>query len=244
MAKQRIASPQPTSRADALRKIQILDGTALKLIALVSMVLDHVGDLFFPEQIWMRAVGRLAMPIFCFCVAEAYIHTRDRRAYLERLALFALISELPFDFAFSGGIDLTQQNIMFTFALAVVALMAYDYLYERQKGGWRGVVVGSIAVAAIGLLSILLGANYNFTAVGLVFVFYVLREQDAFIRNAAAVAFEALVRNVGIYRWGVLSFFPLMMYNGKRGRGLKLFFYPFYPGHMLVLALLKMLLTR
>lgn len=244
MARQRIAASQPVGRADALRKIQVLDGTALKLIALVTMVIDHVGDIFFPEQMWMRAIGRLAMPIFCFCVAEAYIHTRDRRAYLERLGLFALISELPFDFAHAGGIDLAQQNIMLTFALAVMALMAYDYLYEKQGGGIRGTVVGGLAVAGIGLLSIALRADYNFSAVGLVFVFYVLRDRDPFIRNVGAVAFEALVRNVGIYRWGVLSFFPLMMYNGKRGRGLKMFFYLFYPGHLLLLGLLRMLLLR
>ena len=244
MVRQKKASLQQASRADALRKIQVLDGTALKLIALVTMVIDHVGDLFFPTQMWMRAIGRLSMPIFCFCVAEAYIHTRNRKAYLERLGVFALISELPFDLAHTGGIDITHQNIMLTFALAVIALMAYDYLYENQGGGIRGIIVGCLAVAAIGVLSVPLGADYNFSAVGLVFVFYALRELDPFIRNVAAVAFEALVRNVGIYRWGVLSFFPLMMYNGKRGRGLKMLFYLFYPGHLLLLALLKMFVFK
>ena len=57
----------------------ILDGTALKLIAVVSMALDHLGDNFFPGQTWMRVIGRMAMPIFAFCVAEGFIHTRDRR---------------------------------------------------------------------------------------------------------------------------------------------------------------------
>ena len=52
---------------------KLLDGTALKLIAMVSMVFDHVGDNFFPEQTWMRVIGRIAMPIFAFCVAEGFI---------------------------------------------------------------------------------------------------------------------------------------------------------------------------
>ena len=48
------------------KRFQVLDGTTLKLIAMAAMVLDHVGDNFFPGQVWMRALGRLAMPIFAF----------------------------------------------------------------------------------------------------------------------------------------------------------------------------------
>ncbi len=56
------------------RSIRLLDGTMLKIIAMVSMVFDHVGDMFFPELEWLRMIGRLAMPIFSFCIAEGYIH--------------------------------------------------------------------------------------------------------------------------------------------------------------------------
>ncbi len=49
---------------NTLRKIQVLDGTALKIIAVISMVFDHVGDNFFPDQVWMRVIGRIALPIF------------------------------------------------------------------------------------------------------------------------------------------------------------------------------------
>ena len=106
--------------SNSLRKandIRFLDGTMLKIIAMVSMVFDHTGDVFFPEMQWMRIVGRLAMPIFSFCIAEGYVHTRNRKKYLLRMGIFALVSEVPFDLAFEGKISLDHQNIMLTFFL-------------------------------------------------------------------------------------------------------------------------------
>ncbi|MBP5169373.1 MAG: TraX protein, partial [Oscillospiraceae bacterium] len=67
---------------------QVLDGTILKIIAMISMVFDHVGDMFFPGVMWLRMIGRLALPIFSFCIAEGFAHTRDRKKYLFRIGLF------------------------------------------------------------------------------------------------------------------------------------------------------------
>ena len=67
------------------RSYRCIDGTVLKLIAMVSMVFDHVGDNFFPGAAWMRVIGRIAMPIFSFCVAEGFSHTRDPKRYLARM---------------------------------------------------------------------------------------------------------------------------------------------------------------
>ena len=86
------------------KKYQILDGTMLKIIAMVSMVFDHVGDLFLPGVMWLRMIGRLAMPLFSFCIAEGYAHTRDKSRYLLRMGIFALISEVPFDLACEGKV--------------------------------------------------------------------------------------------------------------------------------------------
>lgn len=61
-----------------IKKYQILDGTTLKIIAMISMVFDHAGDMFFPEAMWPRMIGRLAMPIFSFCIAEGFTHTKDK----------------------------------------------------------------------------------------------------------------------------------------------------------------------
>ena len=224
-----------------LEGLRVLDGTTLKLIALVSMVIDHLGDSFFPSLAWMRVVGRIAMPVFAFCVAEGYIHTRDRQSYLLRMGVFALISEIPFDLAQYGRLELSHQNIMFTFFLALCALMLFDYIAERFDGV-RGLVLGVSAVAVIAVGSVFLGADYNFSAIGLVFIFYLLRDQEPFIRYVSGAAFLALTRNVGIYRWSILGIVPLAFYNGKRGRGLKLLFYVFYPAHLLAIYLVKLLI--
>ena len=229
---------------DNRKKYQILDGTTLKLIAMISMVFDHAGDMFFPDVMWPRMIGRLAMPIFSFFIAEGFSHTRDKKKYLCRLGIFALISEIPFDLAFEGRVGLGHQNIMLSFFLAVVALMLYDWIQggtksEENHASIGKTILGVIAVAAIAALSLLLRADYTIFAVIAVFLFYVLRQKHPLVRTGVGVAFLALTRTVGYYCTTGLSFIPLAMYNGKKGKGLKWLFYGFYPGHLLLLAAIK-----
>ncbi len=226
-------------KEDRLKRYQILDGTILKMIAMVTMVFDHVGDNFFPEQTWMRIIGRMAFPIFAFFVCEGYIHTRDRIRYLERMILFGLISEIPFDLVTAGKLlEFTHQNIMLTFAFAVTVLLCYDRITDKVKGR-KGIVIGVMMMIASGIVSIVLGLDYNIAALAVIFVYYLLRERSAVLRNIIAMAVHFLLRNVGIYVYGILGFLPLFLYNGKRGKGLKWLFYVFYPGHLLLIYLIR-----
>ena len=229
---------------NGVKKVQILDGTTLKIIAMISMVFDHVGDMFFPGVMWPRMIGRLAMPIFSFFIAEGFAHTRDKKKYLGRLGLFALISEIPFDLAFDGRLGLGHQNIMLTFFLAGSALLLFDRI--RGGDGPEGeripvgkTVLGVLAVAGIAALALLLRADYTVFAVVAVFLFYVLRQKHPLLRSGVGVAFLALTRTMGYYVATGFSFIPLALYNGQKGKGLKWLFYAFYPGHLLGLAAIR-----
>lgn len=223
-----------------LENCQILDGTMLKIIAMISMVFDHAGDIFFPGVLWPRMIGRLAMPLFSFCIAEGYIHTHDRKQYLLRIGLFALISEIPFDLAFNGKIDFSHQNIMLTYFLAVVTLMIYDRIIGDEPHPDIGrIIAGLLAVLAMAVIAIVVRADYTCFAVIAVFLFYVLRTKRPLIRCTVAVAFLALSRTMSYYCTTGFSLIPLLLYNGKKGRNLKWLFYGFYPGHLLILYLLK-----
>ena len=226
-----------------LEKLRILDGTSLKLIAMISMVFDHVGDMFFPGALWMRMIGRLAMPLFSFCIAEGYAHTRNKQRYLLRMGVFALVSEIPFDLAFEGRVGLGHQNIMLSFFLAILALMLFDRIRGEGKEHAAGkTLLGILCVCAVAVLALVLRADYTLFAVLAVFLFYVLRNRHPLLRCGVGVGFLALTRTVGYYRATGLSLIPLLLYNGKRGRGLKWLFYAFYPGHLLLLYLLKTVL--
>ncbi len=231
----------PRSRPDDSRSWRILNGTNLKLIAMLSMILDHVGDNFFPDQLWMRALGRIAMPIFAFCIAEGFGHTRNRGRYLLRMGIFALVSEIPFDLVTSGKLlELSHQNIMLTFFWAILGLLCYEKLVSR---GTRGSFVpGWLTLLFFVGASLLLRLDYNMLAVGLIFLYYLLRKHAPLWNNLAAAAWHALLRNVGIYWFGLLGFLPILLYNGKRGRGLKWLFYLFYPGHLLLIWAIRSLL--
>ena len=228
---------------EQLKKKQILDGTMLKIIAMVSMVFDHAGDLFFPGVMWPRMIGRLAMPIFSFCIAEGYAHTRDKNRYLLRMGIFALISEVPFDLAFEGKVGFGHQNIMLTFFLSILALKIFDLIRGEEPRNIGKTVLGTLAVLVMAGLALLLRADYTIFAVIAVFLFYVLRNRHPLVRSGVGVAFLALTRTMGYYCTTGFSLIPLLLYNGKRGRGLKWLFYAFYPGHLLALFVLKKLLA-
>ena len=215
-----------------MKKTGLISETELKILAMVSMVLDHVGDLFFPGVLWLRMAGRIAMPVFSFCIAEGYAHTRDRKRYLLRMGLFALISEIPFDLAFEGRIGFGHQNIMLTFFLSILALELFDRIRGGKDPRRERFSIGRT----------LLHADYTCFAVVAVFLFYVFRDAHPAVRCGTGVAFLALTRTMSYYCATGFSFIPLILYNGKRGRGLKWLFYAFYPGHLLVLYLLQVLL--
>ena len=103
-------------------KQQGISGYWLKLIAVISMLIDHTSAVIL-EQIpgleapafFMRIIGRAAFPIYCFLLVEGFYHTRSRAKYAGRLFLFALISEVPFDLAFSRRMwDFSSNNVFFT----------------------------------------------------------------------------------------------------------------------------------
>ena len=104
-----------------------LSALDLKLLAMAAMLVDHMGYLLFPTVMWMRYVGRLAFPIFAFQIAEGWYRTHNREKYTLRLLICAVVSEVPFDLAFSGTpVDAGYQNVLWTFFIAAAALWAME----------------------------------------------------------------------------------------------------------------------
>ena len=231
------------------KDFRFIDGTMLKIIAMISMIFDHVGDMFFTDLLWPRMIGRLAMPLFSFCIAEGYSHTRDKNKYLSRMFIFALVSEVPFDLAFTGKVDLAHQNIMLTYFISILSLVLFDLIRGKRSeetGKYRvgRTILGIIEVIGMAGVALLVAADYTVFAVISVFLFYVLKDTKSVIRDASGVGFLAVTRTMGFYCTTGLSIIPLLLYNGKKGRGLKWLFYVFYPGHLLVLYLIKMMITK
>ena len=206
-----------------------LTAAQLRALALILMFIDHTGRVLFPGQLWMVCLGRLAFPIFAFQTAEGYRHTRDWGRYCLRLAVFALISEIPFNLlAYGAAIYPLRQNVMFTLLLGLVACRVYD----RNKG-W--------ALIPVFLATVLLCPDYGIPGVALVLLFHVFRKNQA-----AQLLFLALINCLGyglgsVQSFAVLAWIPISLYRGKKGRGgkaLQYGSYIFYPLHMLILGLL------
>ena len=120
--------------------MKVLNTFTLKMIAIVSMLIDHVGYIFFPEVMLFRIIGRISFPIFAYVLAEGVYYTKDITKYMLRLGTFALLSEIPYDLAIMGSVlEFSHQNVFFTLFFGV--LMFWVYKKIDRQGFNAGILV-------------------------------------------------------------------------------------------------------
>ncbi len=206
----------------------------LKMIAIVAMLIDHVGAVIFPQYIELRIIGRLAFPIFAYTLVEGFIHTHDVFKYMKRLGILALLSEIPFDLAFFGTVlEFSHQNVFFTLFLGILML----YLLIQTPSKVRKVIV----VIAMFLLSECLHTDYSSMGLLMILVYYYFREKKVIKYIGIAIINIFLMGYIQSY--AVLAILPIMLHNGEQGPKCKKFFYGFYPVHLLAIYLCSVLLT-
>lgn len=126
-----------------------LNSLHLKLLAMVTMLIDHMGATLFPYALWMRCVGRLAFPIFCFLIAEGCAHTRDKKRYAARLLGFAVLSEPAFDLMHGVWFTMDYQNVLWTLLLGALVCWVVDW---AQTGAALWQRLPAEAAIAVGFL--------------------------------------------------------------------------------------------
>lgn len=201
----------------------------------------------------MRYIGRMAFPIYCFLLVEGFLHTRSVAKYAGRLAVFALISEIPFDFAIAcEWWSMEYSNVFFTLLLGLFAVWAMSYIEKFhefwQEKQWES-MLGWICTAGTGLLVVacfggfaemVLHTDYGFAGVIAIVILYLFRKQKEVAFVSAVLALTIFGDSIEIL--ALFMLFYLQRYDGTRGKNIKYAFYIFYPAHLLILAIICLLM--
>lgn len=214
--------------------------STLKMIAIISMLIDHFGFAVYAylpngnakTLAMLRLIGRIAFPIYCFLLVEGFFYTKNVKKYIGRMFLFAMISEVPFNMVCSGKFfDYNMQNVFFTLTLGLIVLC----FLERCKGYDTISLTKQFLVIIIGAVLSQYGEfDYHYVGILFIVMFYYLRDKNPWLRDiVGALAFS-------YEKTAPLAFIPIHLYNGKRGLKLKYFFYWIYPVHLLIFGYIKM----
>ncbi len=212
----------------------MIDRSVLKWIAVLTMVIDHVGAILFPDQIWMRVIGRVAFPVYAYCLAEGFRYTSDYRRYLGRLALFAILSEIPFDLAFYGvPFSFAHQNVFFTLTLGLILLWVLERFREQ-------LLLCAGAFMVLCFLAQALHMDYGAGGLLMVFAFYLAQQGTSPWIGWGIFVFINLFGYAGGVQWAaILALLPIGLYSGKAGKKKQRFFYWIYPLHLLLLWVIE-----
>lgn len=205
----------------------------LKLIALISMIIDHYGAIFENSIELYRIIGRIAFPIYCFLLVEGFYHTSNIKRYAQRLSIFALISEIPFDLAIYGRLELSHQNIFFTLLLGLGTMYLLDNKEEYN-------IKSGFIIVISGILSIIMAVDYSFVGIIYILAFYYNRRYPikVGILRVGLIMFIINLLNIGfIQQYSLLALPLICFYNGNLGpknKFLQMLFYIAYPLHLTI----------
>ena len=212
----------------------------IKLIALITMVIDHIGLVFYPDVATFRVIGRISMPLFAFCIAKGFFYSQKNNTvikYMRNLLILAIISQIPYSFINNG------MNIVTTWLFAVMVLG----IQELYNGN---LIRKAIMISLLLIFSILLNVDYNICGVLLPLVFYnfwMKKERKGILcLSFILLNIYYIISKDGwlIQIFSCLSL-PILFNFEKYEKIIKLpkkFYYIFYPVHLLILFLIKVLI--
>ena len=236
----------------------------LKMIACVTMLLDYIGavivlNCFYtatPEErvAWaelyeiLRTIGRLAFPIYCFLLAEGVFRTRNPRKYGLRLLIGMLLSEIPFDLAFYGGINWESQSVMVTLLLGFAMLELMNLS--------PNLMVKLLLILPFSLLAEGMGTDYGAMGIHVIAVFALSREWKwKALWQALLLWFIFSPNHLMMLNWlggsglttqelAAFAVVPIALYTGRKAsnsKALQWGFYLFYPLHLMILYLISVI---
>ena len=222
------------------KKFNGFTGNQLKLIALISMTCDHVGLQLFPDVLLLRILGRLALPIFAYMIAEGCRYTRSRRKYLLRMAGLAALCQIVYFIAMGS----LYQCILVTFSLSICLIYAMDRWQERGDTASRLLALGVLVVVfvlCVVLPDFLPGFEIDYGLMGVLLpvLIYFGRPVHHFLLAGLIL----LCFSYGGIQWWSLAAIPLLgQYNDQRGKhNIGKLFYIYYPVHLVVIYGLSLL---
>ena len=263
-----------------INRIQFLSGNSLKVIAVLTMLIDHLCKIVLQwllsnywgamadngQMSWERfreidyfirfdlqSIGTIAFPLFCFLLAEGFQHTRSKKRYIGLMLAFALISEVPFDIGFFSAYSrmedtfpfyLKYQNVFFTYLCSMGTLWVLEQTKRIKQKPLEKLLQGIIVLGAYLFNEEILQGDYGGYGLLLIITAYALHKKRL-LQIVGMIAVNLIFyKNFSVITdWFRISFAVAMLlilfYNGERGKkNLKLFFYNFYPVHIVVIGLL------
>lgn len=243
-----------------------MTGSILKILAAVSMFIDHAGVILFPQHGWMRIIGRIAFPLYAYCIAEGFRYTRNRLRYFLQIFLLGVGCQIVYTIA-EGTVYL---GILLTFSFSILLMAAADAVMKSfaNEKTWSDraaeilfakpmqptvrcffhSLLFFLLLAAIWVLTQYVTVDYGFWGVLLPLLAFLPREtwgqKLLFFGGMFILALEQyLGGGFTTQFWSALAIPILVTYNGKPGKlRMKWFFYIFYPAHMAFLYLLSFLI--
>ena len=233
---------------------------SLHIVAMVFMLCDHLWGTIVPGNDWLTCVGRLTFPIYAFLLVEGYFHTKNLKKYVLRLLIFAVISEIPFNLAMgSSFVYPLHQNVLWSFLISIGLIHWNEMVKTKQIGKRVLVALATLVIAYIG--GIITFVDYNNAGIFTVLVFYCFRGRKWWCYLGQLVClwyinFEMLgglsyqvtifgeTHFIARQGFALLALIPIWLYRGKQGyysKFVQYIYYAFYPVHLLILGLLKLL---
>lgn len=230
---------------EKIKNLKGINGAQLKYIAFASMFIDHfnkaiitpfltgTGPMVIITTIF-DILGRIAFPIFAFMVVEGFFKTKSQWKYLRNLLIFAVISEIPYDmFQSAEFVNTWSQNILWGLALGLFTIMVIDKLkaYIKKRPLWIFVSLLLVALSSLG--SMLISSDYEYYAIIIIYLYYIFYDKRLL---ASGLGYLVIIKEI----YAILGFATVLLYNGEKGKQNKIFNYLFYPVHLLIFGIIRM----